>query len=104
MYRVIGETFENRRIPIDGALYEHCKFVDCKLNFRASDTVGFEHCTFISCEWVFEGAALLMLQFMAELYDGLGMDGQELVKAIFASVQEGQLGEKLFHPEPATAA
>lgn len=101
---VRNQEFDNRRILIDGVRFENCVLSDTKLIYRAVDIVEFSGCTFNSCEWVFEDAALRTLQLLAALFDGLGIEGQHLVRAIFASIEEGQLGETLFHPEVVTAA
>ena len=104
METVRNQTFDNRRIPIDGVRFENCVFSDTKLIYRAAAEVEFDGCTFGSCEWVFEDAALRTLQLLAALFDGLGIEGQHLVRAVFAAVEEGQLGEMLFHPTVASAA
>ena len=95
METVRDETFENRRIPIDGVRFEDCTFARTKLIYYGERPVEFSGCTFDSCTWVFEGAANETLQFLSTLSLGLGQDGQNLVTAIFKSVQEGTFGDRL---------
>jgi hypothetical protein len=103
MNLVSGHTFEGRRFVIDGSRFVDCQFTRCKLIFRASDTVAFDGCTFTECDWVFEDAALLTLQFLSALRNGVGPEGVALVNEVFESVNEGKLGERLFAPQVAAA-
>ena len=93
--RIVDKHFENRRITIDGLEFIRCTFVQCKVIFKAADRFAFRDCTFTDCEWVVEAAALLTLQYLSVLYNGLGQEGQALVESIFESVRAGDLGEKL---------
>jgi hypothetical protein len=104
MQWVRDKRFDNQRIPLDGVRFVGCVFAESKLIFTATEPVSFDKCTFISCDWVFEGPALATLQFLAVMYDGLGLEGPHLVQSIFDSIKQGAIGEKLFHPEPAQIA
>ena len=93
--RVVDKQFVNRRITIDGLEFVRCTFIQCKVIFKATDRFAFRDCTFTDCEWVVEAAALLALQYLSVLYNGLGQEGQALVESIFESVRVGDLGQKL---------
>lgn len=95
METVKDQSFDNRRIPIDGVRFVDCTSTPTKLIYRGEAPVEISGCTFDSCTWVFEGAANETLQFLSTLSHRLGADGQNLVSAIFESVQEGTFGERL---------
>jgi hypothetical protein len=65
MKRVVGQTFEDTTVLVDGTIYERCVFRRCVLRFIASpEGGGFLSNTFDDCTWNFGEAAARTIEFM----------------------------------------
>lgn len=101
---VRDQKYDDRSVPVDGRRFESCVFDRSRLVFTGEGPVEFSGCTFIACNFVFDGAALDTLQYLATINDGLGVEGERLISSIFTSIQDGTLGEKLYASDVASAA
>lgn len=98
--RYIHRVFRHETIDLDGNTFEDCKFVECKLVFRAYERVYFNRCTFTECDWTFGGPAETTFVFLRDLYHGLGYEGMNLVDAMVSGIKAGTFPET---PTPNTA-
>lgn len=92
---VIGRTFENDRIEVDGQVFERCTFNRCRIVYSAVDGVTFKECRFYTCDWVFNDGADLTLRYLSALYRGIGAEGRELVESIFNRVRSGDVSQEV---------
>jgi len=73
MKPVIGETFEDETMDLDGRRFEDCQFLRCELRFGGTAPVALVRCNFIDCTWFFIGAAASTINFLSALRrDGSG--------------------------------
>jgi hypothetical protein len=98
---VENKQFDGVLVELDGMIFDRCIFTQCKLVFRADDSVSFNRCTFVRCDWVFDGAAERTLLYLSALYQGLRPEGGDLVEAIFQNIREGKVGEEITLPSRA---
>lgn len=95
MQFVVGETFIDRTLFIDGVTFERCRFVQCQFLYRAKDPALFEDCTLDQCEWVFKDAAENMFALLSSLYRGTNDEGRSLVTTIFEGIKDGALAGEI---------
>lgn len=91
MRTIIGETFTDRAIFIDGIKFGRCDFIRCQLFYRATEQAFFRECTLDQCEWVFEDAAENMFALLSSIFRGTNGEGQNLVEAIFDGIRDGSI-------------
>ena len=101
---VVGKTFEESLIELDGISFEQCRFVRCKLVYGGGVEVDFKECSFEQCNWVFEGPADRTLVYLSSLYRGFGPAGRDIVEDIFESIRQGTVGQYELHPVGALAS
>ena len=101
---VVGKTFEESLIELDGISFEQCRFVRCKLVYGGGVSVDFQDCSFEQCHWIFEGPADRTLVFLSSLYQGFGPEGRAIVEDIFESVRKGTVGTHRLLPAAALAS
>ncbi len=90
---IIGRTFENTTLVLDGIRFVRCRFVNTQLIYTAREETDFEECTFERCSWTFDGPAENMIAFLSILLEKVAPDGPELVEAIFKSIRSGKVAE-----------
>lgn len=95
MAYVVDRQFVGATVDLDGMVFDGCTFTECRLVFRAEDSVSFNRCTFTNCDWVFDGAAERALLYLSALYQGLRPEGSQLVEALFQNIREGKIGEEV---------
>ena len=52
-----GGKYENQVVALDDNLFEDCEFVECRLVYSGTGTVGLNGCNLRNCSFQFEGAA-----------------------------------------------
>jgi hypothetical protein len=90
--RFDGKQFTNQTIRVDENEFVNCKFVECRLIFTGAGSASFQSCLFERCEWIFDGAAENTIQYLAAMYNGLGLGGRDIVEGIFESIRQGGVG------------
>lgn len=89
MNRNIRNTYSGQTIRIDGNYYEDCIFLNCRLEYGATDEVGFVSCEFRDSVWSFVGNAASTVNFMTGLYHGMGENGRDLIEKTFDQIRAG---------------
>ncbi|CAL6700421.1 TPA: hypothetical protein ACNEGM_000210 [Escherichia coli] len=90
MSKIVGKTYENQKVILDGKTYEECSFVSCSIVYTGTGSIGLVNNTFIDCTWSFEGAAANTLQFLSVIYSDMGDFGRELVEATFRNIKSNR--------------
>ena len=86
MVRQQDATFTNQRVVLDGNDYVNCRFTNCELVFRGTDTVSMNGVTADNCRWTFDGAAGLTLKFLSALYHG---GFSEMIDLTIQNIRQG---------------
>ncbi|HDX4047749.1 TPA: hypothetical protein ROG05_000086 [Enterobacter soli] len=87
MSKIVGKTYTNQRVVLDGKAYEECSFVSCSIVYTGNGSISLINNTFTDCNWSFEGAAANTLQFLSVIYRDMGVFGRELVEATFRNIK-----------------
>lgn len=91
-YRVVQMAeYADQQVTLDGTLFIGSEFKNCVLVFNGMSGTKFVDCVFINCEWRLERQAKETLEFLSDLYLGLGSEGGALVEGIFDSIRAGHL-------------
>lgn len=86
--RVVGKTFRGETVSLDGKQFEGCTFENCTLEFGATAPVSLMGNMFgTNCKWSLVGAAALTMDFMEQMYQGMGPVGAKLVENTFRNIQ-----------------
>jgi len=82
-----NKTFAKTSEVLDGNLFTDCKFDECTLVYRGGAIPQLNRCHFNNCQWRFEEAAERTLEFMRQIYHGMGPGGRELLEATMAQIR-----------------
>jgi len=93
VHHLVGQSFVDERLGVDGTTFERCTFTRCQIVFSAAEAVVLKECTFTDCNWVFAGPAETTLSYLSALYSGLHPAGEDLVETIFQAIREGTIGD-----------
>jgi uncharacterized protein YjbI with pentapeptide repeats len=88
MVRNINNTYKNAVVKLDGAIFENCEFINCKLVYSGEGPVSLIGCTFENPSWELAGAADNTVKFLQAIYHGLGPTGSKLVESIINQIRE----------------
>jgi hypothetical protein len=101
--RYENKTFERETVNLDGNEFVGCHFIESRLILTAFDGVTIDRCTITRCDWVLDGPAENTILYLSAIYRGLGVQGQQLVEAIFDSIRRGTVGQDVTVPSLAAA-
>ncbi|HAZ6604220.1 TPA: hypothetical protein J0610_002251 [Escherichia coli] len=87
MSKIVGKTYKNQKVILDGNTYENCGFFSCSIVYTGNGSISLINNTFTDCTWSFEGAAANTLQFLSVIYRDMGDFGRELVEATFRNIK-----------------
>jgi hypothetical protein len=91
------QTFENQDVHLDFTEYQRCTFNNCKVLYRGFGPVRLGENTFNGCQFYFVDGARHTMEFLSDLYHGLGDTGRELIEDAFDNIRAGRVT-----PEPIT--
>jgi len=64
---VIGQSYTNQDVVLDGKSYQRCTFNECRLTYRGGPSRMVACYIGPNCVWQFEEAASYVLQFLQEI-------------------------------------
>lgn len=70
-----GGTYEDQSVFLDGAAYEDCVFIRCRMTYSGTGPVGLSGCRFSGCSFHFEGAAGNAVAFLNAMAGDPGLRG-----------------------------
>jgi hypothetical protein len=79
-----NQTFEGRRIFLDGCSFVNCTFIRCTMVYTGVMGMEMDNPKIIDCQWVVQGSARETLGFLRALYQSGRAD---LVEAAFAQIR-----------------
>lgn len=85
------QTFDHQDIELDFIEYHHCVFNHCKILYRGYGPAQLGENTFNSCEFYLVDGARRTMEFLADLYHGLGAAGRELIESTFDTIRAGSV-------------
>jgi hypothetical protein len=89
MNKNIKNKYRKTTVKLDNNEFVECSFEECTLQYAGKGPVAMIGCTFTNVQWVFVDAAQHTLQFLQELYHGMGEGGQRLVESTFDNIRKG---------------
>ena len=89
--QIYDKEFAEQGIALDGRHFVRCRFTRCQLSYQGLSPVTFDSCTFTECRWSFEGPAGNALAFLGDIYNGLDIEGRQLVESVFESIRSGEV-------------
>ncbi len=90
MEKNVKLTYSETRVLLDNQEFRDCTFDNCELEFSGTGPVVMDGCHFENPKFVFTGAAQNTLQFMRNLYHGLGKDGKDIIESTFRNIRKAQ--------------
>ncbi len=88
--KFIKQTFEGKKVLLDGQDFIDCTFTKCHIEYAGFMGVTLDGNRFTECTWGFTGAAANAIGFMAALY-AQGGDAKSLVERTFDNVRSGKV-------------
>lgn len=83
-------TYNDMRVQLDNQEFNNCRFENCELEYSGMGPVQLSQCHFENPKFVFSGPAQNTLQFLRNLYHGLGQEGKDIVEGTFRNVRKKQ--------------
>lgn len=83
-----GQSFSNSTEVLDGNEYENCKFDNCQIVYGGGEIPRITNCQFGNCQWQFADAAERTLNFMRQVYHGMGKGGAEIIDATLNAIRQ----------------
>lgn len=83
--------FKNQELDLDNNSFLNCEFEGCILIYSGGPPPSFVGCNFKNTKFMFAGGAANTIQFMVQLYGGMGEGGRQLIEATFRNIKEGKL-------------
>lgn len=90
MEKNVKLTYSGTRVQLDNQEFSNCRFENCELEYSGTGPVVMNDCHFENPRFVFTGPAQNTLQFMRNLYQGLGKDGKDIIESTFRNIRKGQ--------------
>ncbi len=96
-----GEKISNKQIVLDGNSFVDCEISNSILIYKGGVLPVLRDCKINDCQWNFSDQAANTLQFLAAMYNGMGMGGMDIVDQTIVNIrnntlvtpeQAGQLG------------
>jgi hypothetical protein len=69
-----GVPFKNCDLRLDGKIFEHCTFQNCRLFYAGGEIPQFSNVSFDSCAWHFEEGAARTVLFIRMFSTAIGPD------------------------------
>lgn len=85
------QTFEHQDIHLDFMEYHRCMFNHCRILYRGYGPVRLGENTFNSCQFYFIDGARHTMEFLSDLYHGLGDTGRALIEEAFEHIRTGNI-------------
>ena len=86
---VENRTFENQTVEIDGKEFKGCVFKNCLIQFNGKAPFGeISGCTFDGCGLGIGGTAELTIDYLRQIYHGLGNWGKVSVETLFDEIRK----------------
>lgn len=98
------QTFENQDVHLDFTEYQRCTFNHCRILYRGFGPVRLGENTFNGCEFYFVDGARHTMEFLSDLYHGLGATGRDLIEEAFDNIRAGRMTPEPINDMPAAAA
>ncbi|KAF0193322.1 MAG: hypothetical protein FD165_425 [Gammaproteobacteria bacterium] len=94
------QTFESQDVHLDFMEYQRCTFNNCKVLYSGYGPVRLGENTFNSCQFYFVDGARHTMEFLSDLYHGLGDTGRDLIEDAFDNIRSGRMTPELIKEEP----
>ncbi len=86
-----GEKISKKQITLDGNRFVDCEISNCVLVYKGGVLPVLRDCQINDCQWNFSDQAANTLQFMAAMYNGMGMGGMEIVDQTIINIRNNTL-------------
>ncbi len=87
MVKHANKTYTKETITLDGNVYNHCEFQECKMVYSGGTLPNLSNSHFNGCSWTFDDAAARTISLMTALYAG-GAGG--LIEGTFENIRGKQ--------------
>lgn len=86
-----GEKINSKKITLDGNSFIDCEISNCVLIYKGGVLPVLRDCKINDCQWNFTDQAANTLQFMAAMYNGMGMGGMDIVDQTIVNIRNNTL-------------
>ena len=96
---IIGETFRDVTVRVDGQHYVNCTFERCKMEYAGGPPPVFEDCTLIDVGWWFAESAGNTIGFLQSMFNTFGQGGKDLVQLVFKMILDEEVAPGTVHSD-----
>jgi hypothetical protein len=82
-----NEKYNGQTIKIDGQLYDHCEFTNCKIVYNGGVLPVLHKNQFSGCSFILGDAAERTMAFIKSIYGGGGQGGKDWVEDILKQIR-----------------
>ena len=86
-----GEKINNKQITLDGNSFVDCEISNSILIYKGGVLPVLRDCQINDCQWNFTDQAANTLQFLAAMYNGMGMGGMDIVDQTIVNIRNNTL-------------
>ncbi|MFK7732322.1 MAG: hypothetical protein AB8B48_11955 [Pseudomonadales bacterium] len=86
-----GEKISKKQITLDGNSFVDCEISDSVLVYKGGVLPVLRDCKINDCQWNFSDQAANTLQFLAAMYNGMGMGGMDIVDQTIVNIRNNTL-------------
>lgn len=94
---IVGETFQDLTIRIDGKHYIDCTFQRCRMEYAGGPPPVFESCTLIDVGWWFDESAGNTIAFLQSTFNTFGQGGKDIVIQMLRFVFDSEVAPGTAH-------
>lgn len=98
-----GEKIDKKQITLDGNSFVDCEISNSILIYKGGVLPVLRDCKINDCQWNFSDQAANTLQFLAAMYNGMGMGGMDIVDQTIVNIRNNTLVTPQQSAQPATA-
>ncbi|MEM8500431.1 MAG: hypothetical protein AAF542_20615 [Pseudomonadota bacterium] len=86
-----GEKIDKKQITLDGNSFIDCEISNSILIYKGGVLPVLRDCKINDCQWNFSDQAANTLQFLAAMYNGMGMGGMDIVDQTIVNIRNNTL-------------
>ncbi len=94
---IIGETFSDLTIRIDGKHYINCIFERCRMEYAGGPPPVFDNCTLTDSGWWFDESAGNTIVFLQSMFNTFGKGGKDMVMQMLRFVFDSEVAPGTAH-------
>ena len=85
------QDFTGQEVTLDGNTFTGCTFRNCRVVSKALAPSKLSACHFKeNIQWTLDGPAALTIDFLTNIYHGMGEGGRQLVERTFDNIRRGK--------------